>query len=199
MGSVEFAGEGLEDFLTLHPHIHHASLSKKASSSSTPPRSRSLTPTPPAEYIKRQLATFYPREKDRRALAASSSAIALSFVSASCDPNDATPDEPSSSKESSWKTVYGAARIVVEAAKESSDMCPPLKAVVGVLSVLIKNYEVCHSQASRLVDRTSCLTANHRERESDRRHRGKDTITWRCARISGGRAGCRREGTERSS
>ena len=41
---------------------------KKASSSSTPLRNRLLIPTPPAEYIKRQLATFYPQEKDPRAL-----------------------------------------------------------------------------------------------------------------------------------
>ena len=150
----------------------------KASSSPTPPRSKSPTPASPAEYIKRRLASFYPREKDRRALAASSSAIALSFVSPSCDPNDTAPDEPNSSKESSWKTVYGAARIVIEAAKESSDMCPPLRAVVGVLSVLIKNCDVCHSQASRLVDHSSCLTANYRERESNQGHRGKNSVTW---------------------
>ena len=132
---------------------------KKPLSPSTPAHSGPPTPTPPAEYIKRKLATFYPKEKDKRALVASSSAIALSFVSPSCDPNDTTRDEPSSSKGSSWKTAYGTARIVVEAAKESSDMCLPLKAVVGVLSVLIKNYDVRHSRASRLIARSSCLTS----------------------------------------
>ena len=38
--------------------------------------------------------------------------------------------------------AYGAARIAVEAAKETSDMFLPLKAVVGALSILIKNYDV---------------------------------------------------------
>ena len=126
---------------------------KKSSSSSTPTNSRPSTPTPPAEYIKRELAKFFPRDKDRRALVASSSAIALSIVSASCNPSDVESDEPGLSKESVWKTAYGAARIAVETAKETSDMCPPLKAVMGALSVLIKNCDVSSSHASRSPDR----------------------------------------------
>ena len=164
----------------------HLFRKKASSSSSTPTRSRSLTPPPPAEYIKGQLATFYPRRKDRRTLAASSSAIALSFISPSCDPNDTMPDGPNSSKDSSWKTVYGMAKITVDTVKESSDMCPPLKAVVGVLSVLIKNCDVCRSQLSRLIYRSSCFTEDRREREPDQGHRGKNPVTWWCARISGG-------------
>ena len=38
--------------------------------------------------------------------------------------------------------AYGAARMAIEMAKESSDMFPPLKAVAGAVSVLIKNYDV---------------------------------------------------------
>ena len=38
--------------------------------------------------------------------------------------------------------AYGAARVAIETAKESSDMFPPLKAVAGAVSVLIKNYDV---------------------------------------------------------
>ena len=41
-----------------------------------------------------------------------------------------------------WQAAYGAARVAVEIAKESSDMFLPLKAVAGALSVLIKNYDV---------------------------------------------------------
>ena len=47
--------------------------------------------------------------------------------------------------------AYGAARMAVEMAKESSDMFLPLKAVVGAMSVLIKNYDV---SASLFVNRT---------------------------------------------
>ena len=133
--------------------MHH--LRNKSSSSSTPTNSRPSTPTSPAEYIKKGLATFHPRAKDTRALAATSSAIVLSIIPASCNPSDVasdepeSSDEPGSSKESVWKTAYGAARIAVETAKESSDMCPPLKAVMGALSVFIKNYDVSSSHASR--------------------------------------------------
>ena len=109
----------------------------------TPTNSPPPTPTPPVvEHIKRELATFYPRTKDRRALAASSSAIALAFASPSCDPTDNAPDKPGSSKESAWNTAYGTAKMAVEIANASSDMFLPLKAVVGALSVLIKNYDV---------------------------------------------------------
>ena len=39
--------------------------------------------------------------------------------------------------------------MAVEAAKESSDMFPPLKAVLGALSVLVRNYDASVPQASR--------------------------------------------------
>jgi len=76
------------------------------------------------------------------ALAPSSSSIALSIDSPLCDPSDTGADEAGSSKESGWRTAYGAARMALEIAKESSDMFLPLKAVVGALTVLIKNYDV---------------------------------------------------------
>ena len=72
--------------------------------------------------------------------------IALSIVSASSD-------EPGSSKESVLRTAYSAARIAVETANDSSAMRPPLKAVMGALSVLIKNCDVSSSHASRSPDR----------------------------------------------
>ena len=116
---------------------------KKPSSSATPTNSLPPAPKPPImEYIKQELGSFYPRAKDRRALAASSSAIALSIASPSCDPTDAVINEPGSSKESVWNAVYGAAKMAVEIAKDSSDMLPPLKAVMVALSVFIKSYDV---------------------------------------------------------
>ena len=53
-----------------------------------------------------------------------------------------TVSAPGSSTESSWGTAYQAAKIAIDLADASSDMFFPLKAVVGALSVLIKNYDV---------------------------------------------------------
>ena len=112
---------------------------KKPSPSATPTNSPPPTSTPLiAKHIKQELATSRPRSKDGRTLAASSNAIA----SPSRDPTDNTPDKPGSTTESVWKTAYGVARMAVEIANASSDMFLPLKAVVGALSVLIKNYDV---------------------------------------------------------
>jgi hypothetical protein len=105
------------------------------------------------EHIKQELAAFYPKTKDRRALAATSGAVALSIASPFCDPTDAASDEPGSSKESAWRAAYGAAKIAVDIAKDSTDILPPLKAVMVALSVLIKNYDVRHLPASRPIYR----------------------------------------------
>ena len=43
--------------------------------------------------------------------------------------------------------------MAVEVTKESSDMFLPLKAVVGALSVLIKNYDVQYPRVSCPIDR----------------------------------------------
>jgi len=81
------------------------------------------------------------------ALAATSAAIALSIGSAFPDTRD-----PSSSgatvqeRDTGWQTAYDAIRMAVEAIKESSDMFLPLKAVVGAISVLMKNYDVSVSR-----------------------------------------------------
>jgi hypothetical protein len=119
---------------------------KRSSSDAVPMNSPAPTaPTSPIDWhIKRELATLHPRAKDQRALAASSSAVALSIGFPSCGHLDSASNEPGPSGESGWKTAYGAARIAVEVAKESSDMFLPLKAVLGALSVLIKNHDVGH-------------------------------------------------------
>jgi hypothetical protein len=87
-------------------------------------------------------ATIDYRARDPRTFAASSSVLTPPVASTSYIPPDAAVDEHVSSRESRWKTAYGAARMAVEITKESSDMFLPLKAVVGALSVLIKNYDV---------------------------------------------------------
>ena len=95
------------------------------------------TPTP-ADLVPNLTSNRKPE-----ALAASSIAIALSISSAFSDIQDASTDGgviPGG--DSAWKAVYGAARMAVETAKESSDMLLPLKAVVGAMSVLINNYDV---------------------------------------------------------
>ena len=76
------------------------------------------------------------------ALAALSTSIASAIGSSSQGPSDTSVDQPGTSKESRWRTAYVAARMAVEIAKESTDMFLPLKAVVGALAVLIKNYDV---------------------------------------------------------
>ena len=40
-------------------------------------------------------------------------------------------------------TMYASAKVVVDVVKESSDVFPPLKSVVGGLSVALKHYDVC--------------------------------------------------------
>jgi len=93
----------------------------------------------PAELVQ-NLASL--PQGDSRALAASSTAIALSIGSAFF--NTDTYDTPSDvrRRDTGWQTVYAAVRMAVEALKESSDMLLPLKAVVGAMSVLMKNYDV---------------------------------------------------------
>lgn len=99
-------------------------------------------------YINQQLETSQPPTKDQRALVASSSAVALSITSPSCDPTGIMLNGPGSFEESDWRTSYGAAKMAVEIANASSDMFLPLKAVVGALSVLAKNYDVSNSRVS---------------------------------------------------
>ena len=122
------------------------------------------TPTPPAKLVK-DLGS----RRDSRALAATSSAFALSLGSALYDPGETSSDGATiRGKDTSWQTAYGAARMAVEIAKESSDMFPPLKAVVGAVSILIKNYDVSVPFLNR--------TSPHLILVS---HSSKHRITWR--------------------
>ena len=101
------------------------------------------TRTPPTELV-RDLAS----QRDSRTLAATSTAIALSLGSAFYDTRDTSGDGPTVRGRSvHWQTAYGAARMAVEIANASSDLLLPLKAVVGAMSILIKNYDVSVSSS----------------------------------------------------
>ena len=98
------------------------------------------TPTSPADL--RNLAS----RRDPRTLTATSAAIALSLGSALYDTHDTSSDGATvQERDTGWQTAYGVARMAVEIANGSSDMFLPLKAVVGAMSVLIKNYDVSGS------------------------------------------------------
>jgi len=97
------------------------------------------TPTPPAELV--QVHT--PQRNLTSALTASSTAADLSIATSSYGTRDTSNTGTIvRRRDTGWQTAYGAARMAVEFAKESSDMFLPLKAVVGAMSVLIKNYDV---------------------------------------------------------
>jgi hypothetical protein len=92
------------------------------------------TPTSPAELLKK---------RDSGALAALSAGIALSIGSAINDalgaPSDGRTIQGTGVIQ---QTAYAVARMVADTTKESSDLCPPLKAVVGAMSVLMRNCDV---------------------------------------------------------
>ena len=103
-------------------------------------KKQTTNPLSPAE-----LAPKFMSKRDPRTLAASSSAIALSISSAFHDTGEGSSDATVQERNTGWQMAYGAARMAVEIAKESSDLCPPLKAVVGAMSVLVNNYDVSES------------------------------------------------------
>ena len=102
-------------------------------------KSKAQTTNPPAP------AELAPKFMAKRALAASSTAIALSIGSAFHDTGEASSNATVRERNMGWHMAYDAARMAVEIAKESSDLCPLLKAVTGVMSVLIKNHDVSES------------------------------------------------------
>ena len=122
---------------------------KNPPSSATPMNPPQTTSTDRKEAVKTNPKA---KAKKRGALVALSSSIASAIGSPSQGPSDTGVDQPKTSKESHWRTAYAAARMAVEIAKESSDMFLPLKAVVGAVSVLIKNYDVKYTRASHPLD-----------------------------------------------
>ena len=109
-------------------------LRKSKPSADTP----ALIPTPSAEVVRE-----FTSRKDFKALAATSSAIALSINSAFSDTYGPSSDDATvQGTDAIRQTTYAAVRMAVEIAKESSDLCLPLKAVVGAVFALMKNYDV---------------------------------------------------------
>ena len=98
------------------------------------------TPAPPGELAQRLKSL---PQGDYKALAISSSAIALSIASPFYDTRGAPSDDDTvQGKDTSWQMAYDTARMTIEITKESFDMFLPLKAVAGAISVLIRNYDV---------------------------------------------------------
>jgi hypothetical protein len=131
----------------------------------TPPATATATPTPtttaPTEsFIRKKFSTLRPGVASALA---TSSTVGASTVGSSSSNNNHLPhsnkqraartsrrdhgaigQEPNPHRvaDSAWQTAYSTAKMVVDITKESSDMFLPLKAVVGAISVLIKNYDV---------------------------------------------------------
>ena len=100
------------------------------------------TPKSPMELVQHLRSLS---QGDSRALAASSTAIALSIGSAfsNTDGYDRSSDGTTvQGRYTGWQTAYDAARMAIEITKESSDLFLPLKAVAGAISILVKNYDV---------------------------------------------------------
>ena len=99
--------------------------------------------TSPAELVQNLRSLHQGGSRGSRALAASSTAIALSIGFAFPDTRDTSGDGAVIQGEGAgWQTAYGAVRMAVEAIKECADLCLPLKAVAGAIYVLMKNYDV---------------------------------------------------------
>ena len=131
--------------------------SSSAKSTNSPPR------TPPSQIVgpvKQALTTIDPRVKGLGALVATAGTIASSIASPPRDLTDTSSDEPGSPKELHWRTAYEAAKIAVDIVNESSDMFLPLKAVVGAILVLTKNYDVRFLQDSS--DRALIVSCSNR-------------------------------------
>ena len=121
------------EFIVDWIHLIMHSLRKSRSSGDIP----ASVPTFPANLVRKLVS-----KRDPKALALSSATIGLSIGSAFSTRSASVDVNPSRGRDSGWQTAYAAARMAVEVAKESSDAFPPLKAVVGAISVLIQNYDV---------------------------------------------------------
>ena len=106
---------------------------------SKPPMDVSVsTPTPPAELVQ-DLASC----RNSQTLTVSSTTIALSISSGFHDIHETSSNGAIvQGMDMGWQTAYAAVRMAVETIKESSDLCLPLKAVIGAVYVLMKNYDV---------------------------------------------------------
>jgi len=142
-----------------------------------------LTPTSPAELA--QSLTSLP-QGGLRALAASSTVIALSIASAFYDTHNTSSDGATvRGRDAGWQVAYGAAKMAVEVAKETSDMFLPLKAVAGAISVLIKSYDVgAFPVASTPCPNLLLVPANTRECGDCEGDRAEGAVAVWCACLS---------------
>ena len=126
-------------------------LRKSKSSADSPPTSP--TSPPPAKVVQKLTS-----RKDPKILGATSAAIALSIGPVFDDGRGPSDDDATGQGCAGWRTTYAAVRMAVEVAEKSSDMFLPLKAAVGAVSALMKNYDVSisYSQPDHLP--ILCLT-----------------------------------------
>jgi len=107
----------------------------------------------PIPTLSTKLVRKLTSKKDHKTLGATSSTIALSINSAFNDARDTSSDGATvQGMNEIGQTAYAAVRMAVEIAKESSDLCPPLKAVVGAMSALMKNYDQTSDNAENVKD-----------------------------------------------
>ena len=107
-------------------------------------KSKSSVDTPtPTHTSSAKLIQKLTSRRDLKTLGATSSAIALSINSAFSDTCDTSSGgDTTQGMDEIRTTAYAAVRMALEITKESSDLCLPLKAVVGAVSALMKNYDV---------------------------------------------------------
>jgi hypothetical protein len=108
--------------LTIHLVMHHLR------------KPKALADVPASKLVKK---------RNSRALATLSAGIALSIGSPSDDARSTSSNDNTVRRMGALlQTTYAAVRMAVEITKESSDLCLPLKAAVGAVSALMKNYDV---------------------------------------------------------
>ena len=137
------------------------------------------SPTPSAKVIRKLTS-----RKDPKTLGATSSAIALSINSAFSDtPGTSNDGVTVQGTDTILQTTYAAVRMAVDITKESSDLCLPLKAVVGAMSALMKNYDVrmtCFRTKHLLILRPSPTLASIGQHREYKGYRAEGTVAvWR--------------------
>ena len=109
---------------------------------------KSPVPTPLTPRSLAELVRGLASRKDPRALAVTSTAIALSLGFPIHDIDDTSSDGATiRRKVTIWKMACDGVRLAVDITKDSADTFGPLKAVSGALSVLILNLDVSESRS----------------------------------------------------
>jgi len=150
------------------------------------------TATPPVELVPDLTS-----QRDSRALAATSIAIALSIGSAFEDTRGTSSGGNTvQDMDAMGQTAYSAVRMAVEVVKESSDMFLPLKAVAGAMFALMRNYDVsipCSRTEDILILCLFVVPANGRQCRQPEGYRTEGAVFIRRAYLSCGRGRLCRE------